>query len=51
MTNTEASTAAIAAVDELRRLRCTDPAAAEAMAVVRLTIQMLERWWLPADEV
>ena len=36
-----------AAVDELRNIRCSDPAATRALDAVRLTIYTLEHWWLP----
>ena len=36
-----------AAVDELRNIRCSDPAATSALDAVRLTIHTLEHWWLP----
>jgi hypothetical protein len=35
------------AVDELRRLRSSDPAAADALDAIRLTVHTLEQWWLP----
>jgi hypothetical protein len=35
------------AVDELRGMRCSDPAAAPALDAVRLTVHTLEQWWLP----
>ena len=35
------------AIDELRAIRCSDPAAAEALDAVRLTTHTLESWWLP----
>jgi hypothetical protein len=35
------------AIEELRTIRCADPAADEAMDAVRLTIHTLEHWWLP----
>ena len=35
------------AIDELRRIRCPDPAAADALDAVRLTAHTLEHWWLP----
>ena len=35
------------AVDELRNIRCSDPAAAGALDAVRLAIHTLEQWWLP----
>lgn len=35
------------AIDELRQIRCADPAAQEARDAVRLTIHTLEHWWLP----
>lgn len=37
-----------AALAELRRLRCGDPAAASANAALRLTAHTLEVLWLPA---
>lgn len=36
------------AMAELRRLRCTDPAARRALAAIRLTAHTLEFFWLPA---
>ena len=36
-----------AAIDELRGLRCVDPAAADALDPVRLAVHTLEHWWLP----
>jgi hypothetical protein len=38
----------VLAVAELRGLRCTDVAAAEALTAIKLAIQTLENWWLPA---
>lgn len=38
------------ALEELKALRTTDPAAGAAMQVVRLTEHTLERFWLPALE-
>jgi hypothetical protein len=38
------------ALDELRDLRCPDPAAAHAMRVVRLTSRTLSDFWIPALE-
>ena len=35
------------AIQELRTIRCADPAADEALDAVRLTIHTLEHWWLP----
>ncbi len=35
------------ALTELHELRCTDPAAASAVHVVKLTELTLECWWLP----
>ena len=35
------------AVDELRNIRCSDPAAAGALDTVRVAIHTLEHWWLP----
>ena len=35
------------AIQELRNIRCADPAADEALDAVRLTIHTLEHWWLP----
>lgn len=35
------------AVDELRSLRCTDPAARRALEAIRLTAHTLEYFWLP----
>jgi hypothetical protein len=35
------------AIDELGGIRCSDPAAANAMDAVRLTMHTLESWWLP----
>ena len=35
------------AIDELRAIRCSDPAAAAALDAVRLTTHTLESWWLP----
>jgi hypothetical protein len=35
------------ALDELRAMRCSDPAAGEAFDAVRLTVHTLEQWWLP----
>jgi len=35
------------AIQELRAIRCADPAADEALDAVRLTIHTLEHWWLP----
>jgi hypothetical protein len=35
------------AIQELRRIRCADPAADDALDAVRLTIHTLEHWWLP----
>ena len=34
------------AIDELRRIRCSDPAAQGALDAVRLTVHTLEHWWL-----
>ena len=36
-----------AALDELRSLRCNDPAARRAAEVLRLTAHTLEFFWLP----
>ena len=35
------------AIQELRTIRCADPAADDALDAVRLTIHTLEHWWLP----
>jgi hypothetical protein len=35
------------AIQELRKIRCADPAADDALDAVRLTIHTLEHWWLP----
>jgi hypothetical protein len=35
------------AVDELRNMRCSDPAAAGALDALRLAVHTLELWWLP----
>ena len=35
------------AIDELRTIRCSDPAASAALDAVRLTAHTLESWWLP----
>jgi hypothetical protein len=35
------------AIDDLRQIRCTDPAATDALDAVRLTIHTLEHWWVP----
>jgi hypothetical protein len=35
------------AIQELRKIRCADPAADDALDAVRLTIHTLEQWWLP----
>ena len=35
------------AINELRGLRCTDPAAADALDAVRLVVHTLETFWLP----
>jgi hypothetical protein len=35
-----------AAVRELRAIRCADPAAADALDAIRLTVHTLELWWL-----
>ena len=35
------------AIQELRNIRCADPAADDALDAVRLTIHTLEHWWLP----
>jgi hypothetical protein len=35
------------AIDELRAIRCSDPAADAALDAVRLTVHTLEQWWLP----
>ena len=35
------------ALAELRELRCTDHAAAPALAAVRLTERTLAEWWIP----
>ena len=35
------------AIQELRKIRCDDPAADDALDAVRLTIHTLEQWWLP----
>ena len=35
------------AIEELRTIRCADPAAEDALDAVRLTIHTLEHWWLP----
>jgi hypothetical protein len=35
------------AIQELRELRCPDPAAAGAIDAIRLTVHTLEQWWLP----
>jgi hypothetical protein len=35
------------ALDELRGMRCNDPAAGPALDAVRLTTHTLEQWWLP----
>ena len=36
------------ALDQLREVRCNDPAAAMAMRVVRLTTYTVEHFWIPA---
>jgi hypothetical protein len=36
-----------AAIDELRAMRCSDPAAGPALDTIRLTVHTLEQWWLP----
>jgi hypothetical protein len=41
-------TRTLAAVKDLRRIKSNDPAASEAIRVVRLTEQTLELLWLPA---
>lgn len=38
----------VAAIAELRALRCTDVAATEALDAVKLAVHTLEQWWLPA---
>jgi hypothetical protein len=35
------------ALEELRMIRCSDPAAEGALDAVRLTVHTLELWWLP----
>jgi hypothetical protein len=41
-----------AAIAELRRLRCDDPAAERALEAAHATAYTLELWWLPAlDEL
>jgi hypothetical protein len=35
------------AIQELRKIRCADPAADDALDAVRLAIHTLEHWWLP----
>ena len=35
------------AIDELRQIRCADPAAGEALDAVRLAVHTLEHFWLP----
>ena len=35
------------AITELRKIRCADPAAEDALDAVRLTAHTLEHWWLP----
>ena len=35
------------ALVELRSLRCSDPAAAPALAAIRLTERTLADWWAP----
>ena len=35
------------AIEELRAIRCSDPAAEAALDAVRLTTHTLESWWLP----
>jgi len=35
------------AVEELRAIRCSDPAADSALDAVRLAAHTLEQWWLP----
>ena len=35
------------AIEELRGIRCPDPAAADAIDAVSLTVLTLEQWWLP----
>ena len=35
------------AIEELRAIRCSDPAGDAALDAVRLTAHTLEQWWLP----
>jgi len=35
------------AIQELRGIRCADPASADALDAIRLTVHTLEQWWLP----
>jgi len=35
------------AIEELRAIRCSDPAADSALDAVRLAAHTLEQWWLP----
>ena len=39
--------ALVEAVDDLRRVTCTDPAATDAMRVVRSAVAQIDATWLP----
>ena len=47
MTATALDVRARQAIQELRKIRCADPAADDALDAVRLAIHTLEHWWLP----
>ena len=35
------------AIQELREMRCADPAGTDALDAIRLSVHTLEQWWLP----